>query len=261
MNYGTMSEITLFAADFRNDNPRGWNYCSGQIENISGHEALNTLLGTRHGGNGRQTFGVPHLDAAPLLLKKGYGNDALKFIMCSQGTFPSVSSFMGGYVGMIKMMASDVLPKDWAYCDGQLLPIASNQALFDTIGTKYGGDGTTNFALPKLNANSLCSNGTAPKFVIAKKTHSSYGGDDPEFGMSQVVLFGGDTPPSNWAFCDGQEMGIGDNSALFSLVGTCYGGDGRTKFGLPKMDVSSISEGTGCPKAIICTEGLFPSRA
>jgi len=260
MYNGTISEITLFAADFRENRPMMWAYCSGQVENLNVNQALYSLLQNRHGGDGRQSFGIPHIDAAPLLLNKGYGEDALRFIMCYNGVYPSTDSSMEGTVGMIKMMGSHTLPKDWAYCDGQLLPIASNQALFDTIGTKYGGDGTTNFALPKLNANSLCSNGTAPKFVIAKKTYGSNGGE-PEFGLSQVVLFGGDTPPPNWSFCDGQIMPIADNNALFALIMLSYdGGDGRRNYALPKMDVSSINEGTGCPKAIICTEGIFPSK-
>lgn len=48
-------------------------------------------------------------------------------------------------------------------------------------------------------------------------------------------MFAGNFAPRNWAFCDGQLLPISQNTALFSLVGTIYGGDGRTTFGLPEM--------------------------
>lgn len=53
--------------------------------------------------------------------------------------------------------------------------------------------------------------------------------------MAQIVMFGGNFAPRSWAFCDGQLLSIAQNSALFSLLGTIYGGDGRTSFGLPDM--------------------------
>jgi microcystin-dependent protein len=48
------------------------------------------------------------------------------------------------------MFAGNFAPRDWALCDGQLLPIAQNTALFSLLGTAYGGDGRTTFALPDL---------------------------------------------------------------------------------------------------------------
>ncbi len=53
--------------------------------------------------------------------------------------------------------------------------------------------------------------------------------------IAQIMIFGGNFAPRAWAFCDGQLLPIAQNSALFSLVGTTYGGDGRTTFGLPEM--------------------------
>jgi len=55
---------------------------------------------------------------------------------------------MDGTMATIKMFAAPFAPKNWAYCQGQLLSIAQNQALFALLGTTYGGNGTTNFALP-----------------------------------------------------------------------------------------------------------------
>jgi microcystin-dependent protein len=53
--------------------------------------------------------------------------------------------------------------------------------------------------------------------------------------IGQIVMFGGNFAPRNWALCDGQLLPISQNSALFSLLGTTYGGDGRTTFGLPDL--------------------------
>lgn len=56
------------------------------------------------------------------------------------------------FVGQIMMAGFNFAPKYWALCNGQLLPINQNQALFSLLGTQYGGNGTTNFALPDLRS-------------------------------------------------------------------------------------------------------------
>jgi len=53
--------------------------------------------------------------------------------------------------------------------------------------------------------------------------------------VGQIMLFGGNFAPRGWAFCDGQLLAINQNDALFSLLGTLYGGDGRTTFALPDL--------------------------
>jgi microcystin-dependent protein len=55
------------------------------------------------------------------------------------------------YVGEIRMFAGNFAPTDWALCNGALLSISQNTVLFDLIGTTYGGDGQSTFALPNLN--------------------------------------------------------------------------------------------------------------
>lgn len=57
---------------------------------------------------------------------------------------------MQPYIGQIIMFAGNYAPRGWALCNGQLLPIAQNTVLFAILGTTYGGDGRTNFALPDL---------------------------------------------------------------------------------------------------------------
>lgn len=61
------------------------------------------------------------------------------------------------FIGQIMMAGFKFAPKYWALCNGQLLPIAQNQALFSLLGTQYGGNGTTNFALPDLRSRTPVS--------------------------------------------------------------------------------------------------------
>ena len=56
------------------------------------------------------------------------------------------------YLGEIKIISWNFAPQGWAFCNGQLLPINQNQALFSILGTTYGGDGRTTFGLPDLRA-------------------------------------------------------------------------------------------------------------
>lgn len=56
------------------------------------------------------------------------------------------------FIGEVRMLSFNFAPRGWATCDGQLLPINQNQALFSLLGTTYGGNGQTNFSLPDLRA-------------------------------------------------------------------------------------------------------------
>jgi microcystin-dependent protein len=60
------------------------------------------------------------------------------------------------------MFAGNFAPRQWAFCDGQLLPIGQNQALFAILGTTYGGDGRTTFALPDLRSRASVHAGFGP---------------------------------------------------------------------------------------------------
>src|SRR6188474_3483605 len=54
------------------------------------------------------------------------------------------------YVGEIRIFAGNFAPAGWMFCEGQLLPISENETLFNLIGTTYGGDGQSTFALPEM---------------------------------------------------------------------------------------------------------------
>src|SRR5438309_909547 len=60
------------------------------------------------------------------------------------------SSMATPFLGEVKIISWNFPPKGWAFCNGQFLPINQNQALFSLLGTTYGGNGTTTFALPNL---------------------------------------------------------------------------------------------------------------
>lgn len=66
------------------------------------------------------------------------------------------------FVAEIRVMPYKLAPKGWARCDGQLLPISQNTALFSLIGTYYGGNGMSNFALPNLGGSFAMGQGQGP---------------------------------------------------------------------------------------------------
>jgi len=69
---------------------------------------------------------------------------------------------MDQYIGEIRIFAGNYAPSGWALCEGQLLPISQNTALFSILGTTYGGDGKTNFALPDLRGRVVMGMGQGP---------------------------------------------------------------------------------------------------
>ena len=73
--------------------------------------------------------------------------------------------------------------------------------------------------------------------------------------IGEVKYFAGNFAPRGWVFCQGQMMEIASNMSLYSIIGTRFGGDGRTTMALPK-----IEDLNGC-KAIIALEGIYPSRS
>src|SRR5215468_2116906 len=70
------------------------------------------------------------------------------------------------YVGEIRMFAGNFAPAGWMFCEGQLLPISENETLFQLIGTTYGGDGESTFALPDLRGRIPVHQGNG--FILAE---------------------------------------------------------------------------------------------
>ena len=69
---------------------------------------------------------------------------------------------MDPFVAEIRIFPFNFAPKGWAFCDGQLLPLSQNTALFSLLGTTYGGDGKSNFALPNMQGNAPMHPGQGP---------------------------------------------------------------------------------------------------
>ncbi|KPV51345.1 phage tail protein [Kouleothrix aurantiaca] len=66
------------------------------------------------------------------------------------------------FIGEIRIVGFNFAPRGWAFCDGQIMSIAQNTALFALLGTTYGGNGTTNFALPDLRDRGAMNMGSGP---------------------------------------------------------------------------------------------------
>jgi microcystin-dependent protein len=84
------------------------------------------------------------------------------------------------FVGEIRMFAGNFAPRGWAFCDGQLLGVSQNDALFSLLGTIYGGDGRTTFALPDMRGRLPVHAGSGPG--LSMRRIGSRG------GMEQVTL-------------------------------------------------------------------------
>src|SRR5215211_5950019 len=69
---------------------------------------------------------------------------------------------MEGYIAEIRLFAGNFAPRGWAFCYGQILSIAQNTALFSLLGTTYGGNGQTTFALPDFRSRVPVGAGTGP---------------------------------------------------------------------------------------------------
>lgn len=93
------------------------------------------------------------------------------------------------FIGQIVPVAFSFAPKGWALCNGQILPIAQNQALFSLLGTTFGGDGRTTFALPDLRGRTPIHWGTGPGLSSIALGESS--------GSETVTLLSNQLPMHN----------------------------------------------------------------
>jgi microcystin-dependent protein len=75
---------------------------------------------------------------------------------------------MDPFIGEIRLVPFNFAPRGWAICEGQLLPINQNQALFALLGTTYGGDGRTTFALPDLRGRIPIGAGQPPPHLVTR---------------------------------------------------------------------------------------------
>ena len=96
---------------------------------------------------------------------------------------------MEGFLGQVILFGGSFAPRNWEFCDGQLLAISQWQALYSILGTTYGGDGRTNFALPDLRSRIPIGQGSGPG--LTTRQLGSKGGSET------VTLTTADMPSHN----------------------------------------------------------------
>jgi microcystin-dependent protein len=160
------------------------------------------------------------------------------------------------YVGEIRMFAGNFAPAGWMFCEGQLLPISENETLFNLIGTTYGGDGQSTFALPDLRGRIPLHQGNG--FILAETG-----------GAEEITLTVSQIPAHSHPFLafDGLPAGTSPtNSVLAKPVASIFNAGTNP---VP-MNAGSISSVGGsqphtnfqpylCVNFIISLFGLFPS--
>jgi microcystin-dependent protein len=243
-----------------------------------------------------QSFAVPGGVTAPsgstgggAPFNLGEPSTAVNFLICTQGIYQgSPPAFP--LIGAICLFAGNFAPAGWCLCQGQLLNVNSNATLFNLIGTTYGGDGQTTFALPDfrgcravhvgtgwiLSERSGSAQTTLTVSQLPVHTHSlpapytitgtagsgqPFGIDQPylvinymmalegiypqsaapvsEPFLGQIFLFAPNLLPSGYSFLNGQALSVNQNEALYSLLGTNYGGNGQTTFNEPNLQARS----------------------
>jgi microcystin-dependent protein len=164
---------------------------------------------------------------------------------------------MEPYLGEIRMVAFGFAPRGWASCNGQLLAINQNPALFSILGTAYGGDGRTTFALPDLRSRAPIHAGNAPlgaangeeghtlsSAEIPMHTHRAIANTD----ANSATL----TSPAGSLWANGGQAAYaagGNGSMAPAAVGPS--GDGQAHDNMSPYLVVTF---------IIAVQGIFPSR-
>lgn len=171
------------------------------------------------------------------------------------------------FIAEIRIFAGNFAPRSWAFCDGQLLPIAQNNALFSLIGTTYGGDGRTTTALPDLQGRAPMHPGRGPGLTDRRLGQ--------KVGVEHVSLTEAQIPSHNHAAHPVMEGKDGEMFAPGANTTLAKNGDVKT-FADPKSLVSFSPKATTAIGGnqphnniqpylalnfIIALQGLFPSRS
>ncbi|KAA2216531.1 phage tail protein [Maribacter flavus] len=169
---------------------------------------------------------------------------------------------MEPFIGQIMMFGGNFAPRGWAFCDGSLLPISSNTALFSLIGTIYGGDGRTTFALPDLRGRVPMHAGSGPGLTPRPIGQRS--------GTETNTLNVNHLPPhTHGVSIPSKEEGNADVPADNYVAGAGLDSFGTTTDSNMKT-FQTLNTGGGqsvnnmqpylCVSYIIALQGIYPSR-
>jgi len=168
---------------------------------------------------------------------------------------------MEPFIGQIQAFGFNFTPRNWAFCDGQILSIAQNTALFSLLGTTYGGNGSTTFALPDLRGRSMVQPGTGPGL------DTIYHGQVA--GSYQTTLLVNNIPSHNHNVAVAVNTSAGDESASTNIIASHSGAFSENSNGV-LGGVSQQNIGGNQPIYIrnpfigiyhsIALYGIFPSR-
>jgi microcystin-dependent protein len=170
---------------------------------------------------------------------------------------------MEGYLGEIKMFGGQFAPRNWALCDGQLLPINQNQALYSILGTVYGGDGRTTFALPDLRSRVAMHPGDGPG-LTSRRQGEKLGSETNTLTVNQMPPHGHPVPvplPTETAETTtftGLENQIGLDTAALEATEVQYANLNAESTG-GGHPVNNVQPSL-CVNFIICIQGDFPDR-
>lgn len=170
------------------------------------------------------------------------------------------------FLGELRLISFNFPPKGWAFCNGQLMPINQNQALFALLGTMYGGDGQQTFALPNLEGRIIVGSGQGPG--LSSYTQGQQGGvESVTVTLPQMHYhthpFGVYSGPGNIINPSGEHL-----AASPANVGPIFGVT-KTTGTMPASMVQSVGGGqphenrmpTLTLNYIIALQGIFPSQS
>ena len=146
------------------------------------------------------------------------------------------------FVAEIRIFPFNFAPKGWAFCNGQLLPISQNTALFSLLGTTYGGDGKSNFALPNLQGSAPLFWGQGPGLSLYDIGQTG--------GVDTVTLLQTEMPAHAH-----QASGASGNGPTSPVNNTWGIGAGRTP---PPAYVNGSPNVTMAPSTVAVTGGNLP---
>ena len=211
-----VGQISLFAFDFA---PEGWLTCDGRLLPIAQNEALFQLLGTTFGGDGESTFGTPNLTRFAL--------PNLHYCMSLFGSLKP--STYDALVGETMLIGVPLGPTNLMPAAKQLLPKLEYPLLYSYIGNGFGGN-EDSFALPDLRRDSP----SGFQYVIAVDgvTPSNLNARQPF--LAEILLLPYLEPTNALLLCNGAQLPIDQNTALYSLIGTTFGGS-EGNFNLPNL--------------------------